>query len=178
MKSSHQNAVKFGSFFISACRYIGFRKLDNAFISGILPVNAARRYFCGYRSYIGAVRLLGLVQMSHFSCADEWILLFYLICITCRFGAWEMRRLNRAHANGCNIVGPNMLRPFARNHNNVGTCWHFLLLVWNRSNFLGHANGRNIVMHCWPKTPNNTQQCCDLLRPFAWGFSLLSLIKN
>ena len=28
----------------------------------------------------------------------------------------------KAHANGRNIVGPNMLRPFAWNRNNVGTC--------------------------------------------------------
>ena len=34
-----------------------------------------------------------------------------------------------------NVVGPNMLRPFAWNHNNVGTCWHLLRIVWNRSNF-------------------------------------------
>ena len=43
----------------------------------------------------------------------------------------------KAHANGRNIVGqqdatllgPNMLRPFALNYNNVGTCWHLLALV-------------------------------------------------
>ena len=28
----------------------------------------------------------------------------------------------KVHANGRNIVGPNMLRPFSGNHNNVGTC--------------------------------------------------------
>ena len=33
------------------------------------------------------------------------------------------------------IVGPNMLRPFAWNHNNVGTCLHLLRIVRNRSNF-------------------------------------------
>ena len=22
------------------------------------------------------------------------------------------------------------------------------------------------TQYCWPKIPNNTQQCCDLLRPF------------
>ena len=27
------------------------------------------------------------------------------------------------------------------------------------------------TQHCWPRTPNNTQQCCDLLRPFAWALS-------
>ena len=30
----------------------------------------------------------------------------------------------KAHANG-----PNMLHPFAWNHNNVGTCWHLLRIV-------------------------------------------------
>ena len=38
----------------------------------------------------------------------------------------------------------DLLRPFAWSHNNVGTCWHLLRIVWNRSNFLAHANGRNI----------------------------------
>ena len=51
---------------------------------------------------------------------------------------------------------------------NVGTCWRLLRIVWNRSKFYSHANGPNV--HCWPKTPNNTQQCCDLLRPFARAF--------
>ena len=35
----------------------------------------------------------------------------------------------KAHANGRNIVGPNILRPFAWNHNNVGTCWHLRVCV-------------------------------------------------
>ena len=35
----------------------------------------------------------------------------------------------KAHANRRNIVGPNMLRPFALSHNNVGTCWHLLRIV-------------------------------------------------
>ena len=29
------------------------------------------------------------------------------------------------------------------------------------------------TQHFWPKTPKNTQQCCDLLRPFAWAFRLI-----
>ena len=36
----------------------------------------------------------------------------------------------KAHANGHNIVGADMLRdPFAWNHNNVGTCCHLLRIV-------------------------------------------------
>ena len=27
------------------------------------------------------------------------------------------------------------------------------------------------TQHCWPKTPNNTQKCCDLLSPFARAFT-------
>ena len=54
-----------------------------------------------------------------------------------------------------------MLRPFAWNHNNVGTCCLCLKPV----KLLGLCK---LTQHCWPKTPNNTQQCCDLLRPFAW----------
>ena len=34
----------------------------------------------------------------------------------------ESRCVTKTHANGRNIVGPNMFRPFAWNHNNVGTC--------------------------------------------------------
>ena len=32
------------------------------------------------------------------------------------------RHFLKAHAIERSIVGPNMLRPFAWNHNNVGTC--------------------------------------------------------
>ena len=31
---------------------------------------------------------------------------------------------------------------------------------------------------CWPKTPNNTQQCCDLLRSFVWAFSSIALLSK
>ena len=39
----------------------------------------------------------------------------------------------KAHANGRNIAGPNMLHPFALNHSNVGTCWHFFCYGDRRS---------------------------------------------
>ena len=35
----------------------------------------------------------------------------------------------KAHANGRNTVGLNMLRLFAWNHNNVGTCLHLLRIL-------------------------------------------------
>ena len=41
----------------------------------------------------------------------------------------------RQSTNGRNIVGLSVLRPFALNHNNVGTCWQLLRIVWNWSNF-------------------------------------------
>ena len=50
-----------------------------------------------------------------------------------------------------------MLRPFARNHNNVGTCWH-LLRSLKPVKLLGPCKRTE---HCWPQTLNNTQQCCD-----------------
>ena len=40
----------------------------------------------------------------------------------------KIKLLSPCDANGRNIVGLNMLRPFAWNHNNVGTCWHLLLV--------------------------------------------------
>ena len=49
----------------------------------------------------------------------------------------DKNRELKAHASGRNIVGQqhatllrqNMLRPFACNHNSVGTCWHLLSIV-------------------------------------------------
>ena len=34
------------------------------------------------------------------------------------------------------------------------------------------------TQHCWPKTPNNTQQCCDLLRPFAWVLRVTRVVRS
>ena len=34
------------------------------------------------------------------------------------------------------------------------------------------------TQHCWPKNPNNTQQCCDLLRPFAWAFVMTTHFRE
>ena len=51
-------------------------------------------------------------------------------------------------------------------------CWHLLVLVaysLKPLKLLGPANGRNIVGQ---KTPQNTQQCCDLLHPFARALSV------
>ena len=72
-------------------------------------------------------------------------LLVFSLAIFSRNILRTVLRLFKAHANGRNIVGPNMLRPFAWSHNNVGTCWYLLRIVWNRSNFWAHANGHNIV---------------------------------
>ena len=57
-----------------------------------------------------------------------------------------------------NIVGSNMLRPFACNHNNIGTCWHLLRIVWKRSNFC--ATSPNISIVLWPPKRSGT-----MLRP-------------
>ena len=37
-------------------------------------------------------------------------------------GKGSCKRTQHCWVTTCNIVGPNMLRPFAWNHNNVGTC--------------------------------------------------------
>ena len=60
-------------------------------------------------------------------------------------------------ANGPNIVGCYMLRPFTHP---VACCWELLNKVRNQSNFQLHANGRN-----------NSQKCRELLRPFAHSFN-------
>ena len=39
------------------------------------------------------------------------------------------KRTQRCWPTTRNIVEPNMLRPFAWNHNNVGTCWLLLCIV-------------------------------------------------
>ena len=74
-----------------------------------------------------------------------------------------------------NIVGPNMLRPFAWNHNNVGTCWQLVACCLKPVKLLGPCKR---TQHCLPKNPNNTQQCCDLLRPFAWAFIVRTIISH
>ena len=75
----------------------------------------------------------------------------------------------RAHANGRNIVAcwptthitvdPNMLRPFAWNHNNIGTCWHLLGIRYSLkpAKFL---DSYKRTQHCWPTTRNNVGTCC------------------
>ena len=47
-------------------------------------------------------------------------------------------------------------------------CWHLLALVAYSLKPVKLLGPCKRTQYCWPKTPNNTQQCCDLLRPFAW----------
>ena len=77
----------------------------------------------------------------------------------------------KAHANGRNIVGqqhPTLLGPTCcvRLH---GTTTMLALVAYSLKSvkLLGPCKR---TQHCWPKNPNNTQQCCDSLRPFAWAF--------
>ena len=39
-------------------------------------------------------------------------------------------------------------------------CWHLLRIVWNRSNFLAHANGRDIVGQQLPTMLGVLGTCC------------------
>ena len=79
----------------------------------------------------------------------------------------------KAHANGRNIVDKQhaiLLGPTccARLH---GTTTMLALVAYSLKpvKLLGPCKR---TQHCWPKAPNNTQQCCDLLRPFAWAFTV------
>ena len=45
-----------------------------------------------------------------------------------------------------NIIRPNMFHPFAWNHNNVGTCWYLLRIVWNRSNFWAQQTDATLLV--------------------------------
>ena len=59
----------------------------------------------------------------------------------------------KPRANGRNIVGWYMLRPFAHLLHVIAWCC-VLLWVWNRSNVKLRTNGRNNSRHCW------TNNCC------------------
>ena len=48
--------------------------------------------------------------------------------------------------------------------------WHLLALVAYSLKPVELLGPCKRTQHCWPKTSNNMQQCCDLLRPFAWAF--------
>ena len=85
-------------------------------------------------------------------------------------------KIIKAHANGRNIVGQQnatFLGPtcFICLHGTttmltlVGTC----CVQFETGQAFGPSKR---TQHCWPKTPNNTQQCCDLLRPFTWALSV------
>ena len=53
-------------------------------------------------------------------------------------------------------------------------CWYLLRIYSLKSvKLLGPCKR---TQYCWPKTTNNTQQCCDLLRPFAWALTLNVLV--
>ena len=84
----------------------------------------------------------------------------------------------KAHANGRNIAGQQhaaLLDPTCcvRLH---GTTTMLALVGTRCEQFepftlLGPCKR---TQHCWPKPPNNTQQCCDLLCPFAWALQARS----
>ena len=51
-------------------------------------------------------------------------------------------------------------------------CWHLLALVAYSLKPVKLLGPCKQTQHCWPKTSNNTQQCRDLLRLFAWALSV------
>ena len=53
-------------------------------------------------------------------------------------------------------------------------CWHLLTFVASSLKTVKNLGPCKRMQHCWPKAPNNTQQCCDLLRPFAWALLYLT----
>ena len=50
-------------------------------------------------------------------------------------------------------------------------CCHLLALVAYSLKPVKLLGPCKRAQHCWPKTPNNTQRCCNLLRPFAWALN-------
>ena len=69
----------------------------------------------------------------------------------------------------------DLLRPFAWNHNNVGTCWHLLALVAYSLKPVKLLGSCKRTQHCWPTSPNNVGSCWHLLRPFAWALRSCSV---
>ena len=54
------------------------------------------------------------------------------------------------------------------------TCWAQQCCLLLANNVVSVCMGLKRTQHCSSKNPNNTQQCCDLLRPFAWAFKELT----
>ena len=57
-------------------------------------------------------------------------------------------------------------------------CLHLLALVAYSLKPVKFFGPCKRTQHCWPKTPNITQQCCDLLRPFAWALNPRRLVSK
>ena len=51
-------------------------------------------------------------------------------------------------------------------------CWQLLALVAYSLKPVKLLGPCKRTQHCWPKPPNSMLQCCDLLRPFAWAFTV------
>ena len=107
------------------------------------------------------------------------MLAFIFVFIVYRTVSYIFERLfspSGTHAKGRNIVGQQhatLLGPtcFIRLHRTTT----MLALVGTRCIEFetGQTFGPSkLTQHCWPKTPNNTQQCCDWLRPFARALSV------
>ena len=82
----------------------------------------------------------------------------------------------KAHTNGRNIVGQ-------QNATLLGVrepqqFWHLLALFAYSFKSVKLLGPCKRTKHCWPKASNNTQQCCDLLRPFAWALKIITLFSN
>ena len=83
----------------------------------------------------------------------------------------------KAHANGRNIVGQQHATLLGLTCcMEPQQCWHLLALVAYSLRPVKLLDPCKRTQHCWPKTSNNTQRCCDLLRPFAWAFRALKQI--
>ena len=71
----------------------------------------------------------------------------------------------KVHAYGSNIVGSNMLRSFAWNQNNVGICCVQFETI---QTFRPIQRDATLLA-------NNTQQCCNVLRPFTCALDKANL---
>ena len=116
------------------------------------------------------IKVVPLHWSSSWSCPESSLEVFSGLR-PCRFyyprsaQSWQAKQLYnifknskrvKAYANGRKIVGPNMLRPFAWNHNTY--CVQFETSQTFRP--IGAINyGRNIVGHKLPTTRNNFVTC-------------------
>ena len=127
-------------------------------ILNLPPFNSFRSY--AYISILSIYIVVWLKFILHYKC------ILKILCV-------------RAHANGRNIVGQNtqhcwaqqccdLLRPFAWNHNNVGTC-----CVQFETGQTFDPTSPNISVVLW-----QAKRTATMLRLFAWDHNNVGHVKT